>query len=410
MSGGQKGMNKKEKKSSGRKWAIRGAVLIILLLLLRCGEKPKAVRTGPAVPVPVPAPVEPNTNKEIATPTTTGAPQDVQIAQSTVVEKPDIGKVPAQPEKPTPEVKRLEPPAPEPAATPAAIAPLPQPAEPEEVKEEESPAEEQSALCPGAPTPGKWGAGSEAPAGRIFTDPVTEISFVLVKGGCFNMGSAHGRPDEKPVHEVCVDDFYMGEYEVTQAQYGWVMGHNPSLFQGCDLPVESVSWEDAQVFIRQLNQASGRNYRLPTEAEWEYAARSGSGDNPTSDGKGMSQEYSWYTKSTQKQVYEKRSPNELGLYDMNFNVWEWVSDWYGADYYAKSSRINPTGPQSGSRRVIRAGSGSHEDPQFTKRFGAAPREISDYFGFRLAFQPSSLTEGLTSTQQSGTSNPDRQAN
>jgi formylglycine-generating enzyme required for sulfatase activity len=243
-------------------------------------------------------------------------------------------------------------------------------------------------------------AEDEIPPGKIFTDPVTKMSFVLVKGGCFKMGSNNGNSDEMPVHEVCVDDFYMGEYEVTQAQYEWIMGHNPSSFNGCDSPVESVSWEDAQAYIRKLSQVSRKNYRLPSEAEWEYAARSDWKDETTSSIDPMLQEYAWYIKNLGNQPSSvERRPNGLGLYDMDYNVWEWVSDWYGANYYANSPRTNPQGPPSGSRRVIRAGNGSRKEPGFAKRYGASPNERSNYFGFRVAFQARSSANGLPAKAQ-----------
>ncbi|MBI4843838.1 MAG: SUMF1/EgtB/PvdO family nonheme iron enzyme [Nitrospirae bacterium] len=180
---------------------------------------------------------------------------------------------------------------------------------------------------------------------------------VYVKGGCYQMGDTFGdgSGDEKPVHEVCVDDFYIGKYEVTQGQWRDVMGNNPSEFSGCgdDCPVENVSWNGIREFIRKL----GGNYRLPTEAEWEYAARSGgkkekyaSGDNVDS--------VAWYGSNSGNNTHQvgRKAANGLGIYDMSGNVWEWVQDWYGESYYQNSPRNNPQGPSSGQLRVRRGGS------------------------------------------------------
>jgi len=185
------------------------------------------------------------------------------------------------------------------------------------------------------------------------------IDMVAVKGGCFNMGSNDGDSDEKPVHQVCVDDFYIGKYEVTQKQWKEIMGNYPSKFKCDDCPVEQVSWDDVQDFIRKLNSKTGNNYRLPTEAEWEYAARGGdqsrgyiySGSNTIGD-------VAWYNGNSGSKTHAAgtKKANELGIYDMSGNVWEWCSDWYGADYYGKSPTNNPAGPTTGSYRVLRGGS------------------------------------------------------
>jgi formylglycine-generating enzyme required for sulfatase activity len=211
-------------------------------------------------------------------------------------------------------------------------------------------------LCPGKPAAEGLEAKVAEPSGKTFVDPVTGMSFVLVKGGCFKMGSSTGGSDEKPVHEVCVDDFYMGEYEVTQAQYEWIMRHNPSSFPQCDLPVESVSWEDAQAYIRKLSHASGRNYRLPSEAEWEYAARCGWKDEAEAAiDESLLMEYGGYIKNIGYQI-DPVGPNALGLYDMAGNVWEWVRNRYNSEYTGPFPAINPTGPISGELRVLRSGS------------------------------------------------------
>jgi len=268
-------------------------------------------------------------------------------------------------------------------------------------------------MCPGGPATGESVTKVAAPSGEFFTDPFTGMRFVRVKGGCFNMGSNNGDPDEKPVHEVCVDDFYLGEFEVTQEQFEWIAGYNPSSFWGCDRPVDSVSWEDVQIYLRKFNRASGRNYRLPSEAEWEYAARGGLRQKAfaaaLTGNKELLMEYAGYVENLGKQdAYAERGPNELGLYDMTYNVWEWVSDWYGANYYAKSPRINPQGPRSGSQRVIRAGSGTRSEPQLAERYGATPDKAYNYFGFRVAFKAMVLADSQQKERQaeiSGTAVP-----
>ena len=198
--------------------------------------------------------------------------------------------------------------------------------------------------------------------GSFFADPVTGMEFVFVRGGCYEMGDTFGDgfPWETP-HEVCVNDFYLGKYEVTQRQWKKVMGKNPSNFTGNDEnPVECVSWYDAQHFIDRLNSQSGRNYRLPTEAEWEYAARSG-GKKEKFSGTSREEElgeYAWYTYNAEGRPHPvgQGRPNGLGFYDMSGNVWEWCSDWYDENYYKSSPRNNPKGPDDGSLRVRRGGS------------------------------------------------------
>ena len=188
------------------------------------------------------------------------------------------------------------------------------------------------------------------------------IDMVKVEAGTFMMGATSEMQnpfdDEKPVHQVILtNNYYMGKYEVTQALWQEVMGSNPSYFKGDDLPVEQVSWDDCQEFIGKLNSMTGRKFRLPTEAEWEYAARGGkksrgyqfSGSSNISD-------VAWYTDNSGSKTHPvgMKQSNELGLYDMTGNVWEWCQDWYGS--YVSSSQTNPTGDVSGPRRVGRGGS------------------------------------------------------
>ena len=187
------------------------------------------------------------------------------------------------------------------------------------------------------------------------------IDMVKVEAGIFMMGATSEKlnpyNDEKPVHEVTLtNDYYMGKYEVTQALWQSVMGSNPSYFKGDNLPVEKVSWDDCQEFISKLNSITGRKFRLPTEAEWEYAARGGKKSRDYQySGSSKVSNVAWYRDNGKQKTHPvgtKRS-NELGLYDMTGNVWEWCQDWYGS--YVTSSQTNPTGVNSGSYRVRRGG-------------------------------------------------------
>jgi formylglycine-generating enzyme required for sulfatase activity len=194
---------------------------------------------------------------------------------------------------------------------------------------------------------------------------VGNVSFkmIRVEGGTFTMGATSEQgwwsrfSDEKPTHNVTLSTYYIGETEVTQELWEEVMGSNPSKFKGSRHPVEMVSWEECQKFIRRLNQRTGLNFRLPTEAEWEYAARGGRKSRGYKySGSSNPDDVAWYEENignTTLPVAQKHA-NELGLYDMSGNVWEWCQDWYGS--YSSSSQTNPTGPSSGSTRVFRGGS------------------------------------------------------
>ncbi len=239
----------------------------------------------------------------------------------------------------------------------------------------------------------------EAPPERkeALADPLKAMAMelVLVKGGCFPRGDGFdaGKPDEKPVHTVCVDDFYIGKTEVTQGQWQSVMGGNPSFFKSCGekCPVEQVSWNDIQEFIKKLNGKSGKQYRLPTEAEWEFAARSG-GRKEKYAGTSSDAEldaYAWYSGNSGGSTHPvgQKKPNGLGIYDMTGNVWEWCQDWYGEGYYgAQIPRKNPPGPASGTRRVLRGGAWLFEPAgiRASARYSLTPVTRNDLYGFRLA--------------------------
>jgi len=192
---------------------------------------------------------------------------------------------------------------------------------------------------------------------RTFTVNGVNFTMVGVQGGTFQMGSNDWYDNEKPIHSVTLSSYYIGQTEVTQALWKAVMGSNPSYFKGDNLPVEQVSWDDCQTFITKLNQLTGEHFRLPTEAEWEFAARGGNKSNGyTYSGSSNIDNVAWcnediFTGSTHPVA--TKSPNELGIYDMSGNVAEWCQDWKGN--YSSSSQTNPTGPRSGSDRVTRGG-------------------------------------------------------
>jgi len=236
--------------------------------------------------------------------------------------------------------------------------------------------------------------------GDTYKDPTTGMEFIFVKGGCYQMGNTFdgGGSDEKPVHEVCVDDFWIGKYEVTQGEYIKIMGSNPSYFKkGDSYPVETVSWNDAEEFISLLNRKTEKGYRLPTEAEWEYAARSGGKREKYAGGGGVDA-LAWHDSNSGDSTHRvgTKRKNGLGLYDIAGNVWEWCSDWYGRNYYSSSSRNNPLGPSSGSSRVIRSGSGgsSPEGVRSAVRNRDVPGVRSGDLGFRLVFPEAENVQGV----------------
>ena len=224
---------------------------------------------------------------------------------------------------------------------------------------------------------------------------INNIEMVFVKGGTFTMGCTSKQSDcysdEKPTHQVTLNDYYIGKYEVTQKQWKDVMGSNPSSNKGCDeCPAEKVSWNDIQEFIKKLNEKTGKKYRLPTEAEWEYAARGGaSSAHYKYSGSNNIDEVAWYKSNSTSKTHPvgTKKANELGIYDMSGNVWEWCSDWY--DAYSSNSQTNPTGAVSGSGRVLRGGSWSNlaQYCGVSCRGDGTPRYRGDDLGFRLALVP-----------------------
>ena len=234
------------------------------------------------------------------------------------------------------------------------------------------------------------------------------MKLVLVPKGTFMMGSPEseeGRQKDETQHEVTISkDYYLGVYEVTQAQYEKVMGKNPSSFpvakvgnENADLPVENVSWDDAVEFCKKLSdlpeeKKAGREYRLPTEAEWEYACRAGSKTAYAfDDEEGLLPEYGWFSRNSSRRTHTVGllEPNAWGLYDMHGNVWECCSDRYGD--YPKGAVSDPSAPKVGSIRVFRGGSWRFEAAgcRSAARYGSAPSDRGDGLGFRVALSSQS---------------------
>ena len=217
---------------------------------------------------------------------------------------------------------------------------------------------------------------------------VNGVSFNMIKvsGGTFLMGKSADGNDVTPVHNVTLSDYYIGETEVTQELWQAVMGSNPSYFYGNKMPVQQVNWNDCQTFIQKLNQLTGKKFRLPTEAEWEFAAKGGTKSKDyTYSGSDAIDDVAWYGDVTGRtHEVATKAPNELGIYDMSGNVWEWCRDWY--DSYSSSPQTNPTGPSSGSFRVYRGGCwyGNASYCRTAFRSDNFPTFSNKYIGLRLA--------------------------
>jgi formylglycine-generating enzyme required for sulfatase activity len=241
------------------------------------------------------------------------------------------------------------------------------------------------ALFVGLQNSGRTVGGQDSPAaGPEKTDAKAseqrkELSFDLghgvkmelapIQAGSFMMGDEKGDAEEKPVHKVTISKpFYMGKYEVTQEQWQAVMGSNPSHFKGAKNPVDRVSWEACQAFIKKLNEkfaASGVTFSLPTEAQWEYACRAGSSTRYCfGDRENELADYGWFESNAGGRTHPvgEKKPNAWGLYDMYGNVWEWCGDWYDGNYYKESPTIDPTGPTAVTSRVLRGGSWADPAP------------------------------------------------
>lgn len=215
----------------------------------------------------------------------------------------------------------------------------------------------------------------------------TGLELVRVKGGCFRQGSDQGAGNEKPVHEVCLSDYYLGKYEVTQRDWQDVMGFNPSRFKDCGFtcPVDSVSWSDAVKFISKLNSITGKSFRLPTEAEWEFACRE-RGKDIVYCGSNEVESVAWQRGNSGNGPHPVggKQPNSLGIFDLSGNVWEWVFDWNGT--YPSARQSNPRGSAAGSSRVRRGGSWQY-GPEKTRaawRSSGYQEDRAIDIGFRLA--------------------------
>ena len=235
-------------------------------------------------------------------------------------------------------------------------------------------------------------------------------SMITIPGGTFTMGCTSEQNgcynDEKPTHQVTLSAYEIGKYEVTQIEWRTVMGTNPSQIKGDYRPVETVSWNDIITFCNTLSTREGltpvyvvngptltanwsaNGYRLPTEAEWEYAARGGaSSTNTQYSGSNTIEDLAWYTSNSGNTTHDvgTKSPNQLGVYDMTGNVWEWCWDWYSDTYYTSASQTNPMGPIFGSKRVLRGGSWNNfpGDSRVSRRINIDPDNRTANVGFRL---------------------------
>ena len=223
---------------------------------------------------------------------------------------------------------------------------------------------------------------------KVYTVNGVSFKMIAVKGGTFQMGSDDGYEWEKPVHQVTLSDYYIGETEVTQELWNAVMGSNPSYFTGnMQRPVEMVSWNDCQTFISKLNQLTGGRFLLPTEAQWEYAARGGNKSKGyTYSGSDAEDDVAWYWYNSDRMTHpvKTKAPNELGIYDMSGNVWEWCSDWSGS--YSSAAQTDPTGPATGSNRVVRGGGWFFNATicRVAHRDSSTPADSFDDLGLRLA--------------------------
>jgi len=243
--------------------------------------------------------------------------------------------------------------------------------------------------------------------GKNWAVPVLGMDLVYIAAGSFQMGSNDGAPDETPIHSVTISKgYWMGKYELTQQQYRSIIGINPSSFPGDNRPVDTVNWNDSVLFCRALTEQEGQagrlpegyEYRLPTEAEWEYAARAGAHRGSTDyAGSAKIDEVAWYKENSgmQTQPVGQKPANALGLYDMSGNVYEWCLDWKGA--YQSESQTDPVGSSVGQRRVRRGGGwfGFASACRVTARHFYAPTVTGSFVGLRVALAPAIKAEQVS---------------
>jgi formylglycine-generating enzyme len=242
-------------------------------------------------------------------------------------------------------------------------------------------------------------AGAEKPVAVVAAPPADlplVPDLVLVEGGSFLMGSEDGEVEERPIHKVSISSFYLAKYEVTVGQYrtfceatGRAMPEEPKWGWQDHFPIVNVNWKDAAAYCEWLSKKTGQKFRLPTEAEWEFAARGGKATKKLKfAGSNQIDDVAWYDQNAKKQAHGVglKKPNELGLYDMTGNVWEWVGDWFNEDYYATSPDKDPPGPRNGSMRVMRSGSWINYagDNRVAIRISNMPDDTGPFFGFRVA--------------------------
>ena len=219
------------------------------------------------------------------------------------------------------------------------------------------------------------------------------IEMVNVKGGKFDLGDDSAAMDRRPAHTVTLSDFAIGKYEITQKEWTAVMGSNPSPYNYCDnCPVTNVSWSDIQKFLEKVNSMTGKHYRLPTEAEWEYAARGGRREDKENmkkySGREVLQYIAWFERNSNDHEHPvgKKRANQLDIHDMTGNVEEWCSDWYGKSYFSTRDVTNPTGPDGGNSKVVRGGSfkSLKDEISVTRRAAYTPDTRATTLGFRIA--------------------------
>jgi formylglycine-generating enzyme required for sulfatase activity len=222
----------------------------------------------------------------------------------------------------------------------------------------------------------------------VFLNDTIKIEMVLVDAGSFTMGYENGYSNEKPLHKVTLDEYYIGRVEVNQKLWQLVVGKNPAHFKDCpDCPVEMISYEDAISFIDRLNQLSGKSFRLPTEAEWEFAAKGGSNRKQTRySGSNKIDEVAWYSKNAGERPHPVglKLPNALGVFDMSGNVFEWTQDWMGR--YKNNDQVNPSGVVKAKTKVVRGGCwyDTNDGCRVHCRVEIEPSEKNGCLGLRLA--------------------------